>query len=468
MPAYNLDYIISAVDKFTPALSRIDNKIKDSNERLAGFTKLMNKWGHGMQDVGTSITKYVTAPILAAGTAALYESAKFEGYARTLRYVTGSAEAGQAMLEKLFKFEGRTPFDVGVMVKAVKTLHGIGYSAQGAVAVMEKIGDVAAGSGADLDQLAFAYGRVAMRGRMTSRELISFMRMGVPIKEMAKALGMSTQQMALLAQHSQITAQQVQKAFQIMSGEGGIFHNAMQEKLGMISTAVFKFKDAIEQMLARLGDIIKVALPIVPALHRVTAIIERLTDRMAEFAKAHPTLTKMIIWAALFAAAIGPVIVALGTGVIVLGQLAFAITSINAAIPILLLGIGKLVPMWAVLSGGMVVSTVTVGAVLAIAAAVLSLGNALRLVWKYREAFTFAGLKDAFNYVTGQQAQYLGPQQAHGGGPGVAVQQVNSNSSFQGRLEIVAPKGSVKALVSKTMGTGDFDIGLNMAGAGGY
>lgn len=468
MPAYNLDYIISAVDKFTPALSRIDNKLKDSNERLAGYTKLMNKWGHGLQDVGRSVTKYVTAPIIAAGAAALYESSKFEAYGRTLRYVAGSAEAGRAVMERLYAFEGRTPFDMKGIVGAVKTLHDIGFSSNGAIATIEKLGDIAAGSGADLEALAFSYGRVAMRGRMTSRELLQFQRMGIPVKEMAKALGMSTQQLALLAQHSQITALQVQTAFRAMSGEGGIFHNAMNERMNTFATSLFKTKDAIEEMAAKLGDILKVALPIVPALHRVTAIIEGLTDRMEAFAKAHPTLTKMLVWAALFAAAIGPVIVALGTGVIILGQLAFAITSINAAIPVLLLGIGKLVPMWAVLSGGMVVSGVTAGAVLAIAGAVLSLGNALRLVWKYREAFTFAGLKDAFNYVTGQQAQYLGPQQAHAAGPGVAVKQVNNNSSFQGRLEIVAPKGSVRALVSKTMGTGDFDIGLNMAGTGAH
>ena len=455
MAGYNLDYIISAVDKFTPALSRITNEIKDAQGRMGGFTTAMNKWGHGLQDVGMAMTKYVTAPIIAAGTAALYESSRFEEFAHTLRYVTGSAVAGQVALDDLVKFSARSPFKIENLVGATKTLWNMGFSADKARTMLEGLGDIAAGSGADIDQLAFSFGRVAMRGRMTSRELLQFTHMGIPMKAMAKSMGMSTQQMAMLAQKGLITATQVQHAFNAMSGKGGIFHGAMAEEMDHISVAFSKTREAIEHMLARLGDIIKVSLGVVPALTTVAGVINGLTDRMVAFASAHPLLTKLLIWAALFAAALGPVVAGVGALIISIG-------AIVASLPGFMVGLAALGTLGA-----------AAAPVLAVAGAVAALSAAVyELVTNWKTLTDLGGWKDLWHAATGQMPAYTGPQRpgmsGYPGGPGVAVQQGGSNSSFNGKLEIVAPHGSVKKMTSETHGAGSFDVGLNMAGAGGY
>jgi hypothetical protein len=286
---------------------------------------------------------------------------------------------------------------------------------------------------------------------------MQFMRAGIPVREMAKGMGMNVQQMMLLAQKGKITSVQVNAAFKAMSSAGGIYHNAMAESMNTLSTSTFKARDAVEQMAGKFGDTLMKALPIIPVLHRITNTLGTLTDKMTAFAAAHPVLTKMLIWAALFAAALGPVIAAVGAVMVGIGAVMAALPAVTAAIGVL--------PALAAFAGP----------VLAIAAAFTAWAVAVGLfIENWRTLTSLGGWKDAFQYIMGTQAKYTGPQQrpaalgGAAGGPGVATQPGGGNSSFNGRLEIVAPRGSVKKMSSASTGAGNFNVGMKMAGAGAY
>lgn len=475
MSNFNVAYIFTAIDRFSPALSRMSKQVDETRDRVSGFRDSLKNMGGAIKDVGESLTKGVSLPLMAAGTAALYEAEKFDNLERSLKYVTGSAAAAKAMFGSLLELEARTPFDITPLTNATKMLSAYGMSAGRIQPTIMKLGDIAVGAGVGIDELARAYGRVAMRGRLSSREMMMFTQMQIPlIKTIADQLKLPQAAVAQMAQKGMISAAMVDRALVSMTAAGGRYHGAMADKMNSMGTATAKLKDSLEEMAAALGRIIRAALPIVPTLQSLTHHIETMTRRMEQLATAHPVLAKMAVWAAVFAVALMPLIAAMGHLIILIGAGAMVWAKFTAV-----WAIGKsLMITWGAAAAGAVLPFI------AVAAALASVGNALRLIWKYKDTlksvFSFEGAKDLLKYVTGTQAQYTGPQQkgmaaaygpgamaqpglAAAAGPGVAAQQGSSRSLFAGHLQITVPRSVQTKMSTMTSGPADFDTGLNMA-----
>ena len=166
--------------------------------------------------------------------------AKLGAHAETTRLsfqtMLGSIEKGDAMMASLDRFSNSTPYSGDQVNQAAKTLLAFGVAAGSVETELRKIGDVAAGTGKDFNELANIYGKVFAKGKADSAALNQMIAAGIPIvKLLGEQFGKSGDEIYAMAEKGEISAKAVSDAFAKMSGEGGVYANMMEKQSQTVS-----------------------------------------------------------------------------------------------------------------------------------------------------------------------------------------------------------------------------------------
>lgn len=166
----------------------------------------------------------------------------------------GSAEVAEKMLQNLSDFAAKTPFELADVRNNAKQLLAMGVSAENIIPTMKALGDTASATGADMSRLAMNYGQVITQGKLTTRELKDFQVNGVPIlDELAKNAGVTTEAMQNMISAGMIGANEVTKAFETMTSEGGRFADMMYTNSSSFSGLMANMMEQLSQMGERIG-----------------------------------------------------------------------------------------------------------------------------------------------------------------------------------------------------------------------
>jgi tape measure domain-containing protein len=166
--------------------------------------------------------------------------AKLGAHAETTRLafqtMLGSVAKGDAMMAKLDRFSNSTPYSGDQVNQAAKTLLAFGVSAGNVEQELRKVGDVAAGSGKDFNELAAIYGKVFARGKADAEALNQMIGAGIPIvKMLGQQYGKSGDEIYAMASKGEISAKAISDAFAEMSGEGGTYAGMMAKQSETVS-----------------------------------------------------------------------------------------------------------------------------------------------------------------------------------------------------------------------------------------
>lgn len=176
--------------------------------------------------------------------------------------MTGSAEKANTLLQEITDFAKTTPFQLGGLFDASKSLLAFGFDAKEIIPTLDTLGNITAGVGTDkLPNLIFALGQVRAATKLTGQDLRQFTNAGVPlIGELAKHFGVAESAVKDMVAAGKVSFPDVQKALEGMTKEGGRFNNLMirQSKsfLGIISN-IF---DTLDILRVEIG---KELLPVV-------------------------------------------------------------------------------------------------------------------------------------------------------------------------------------------------------------
>jgi tape measure domain-containing protein len=163
----------------------------------------------------------------------------------SLEVMSGSAKTGRALLMDLWSFSRETPLSFEEVMRSGKVLMAMGDSAGQASQHMRVLGDVAAGTGQPLHELAQVFGQVQQAGRLTGNELRQFNERGVPVlTELSKMMGVSKQAIRDMVEEGKIGSDEVVKAFERMTAAGGQFENMLERQADTLSGQWGKFKDS--------------------------------------------------------------------------------------------------------------------------------------------------------------------------------------------------------------------------------
>jgi len=300
--------------------------------------------GKQMKDVGGKLTASVTLPILGIGGASLKLASDFEQTQVAFTTMLGDADKAKALFNELRDFSASTPFEFPEIRDAGRSLLAFGVNAEDVTASLRRIGDISAGVGAPVGEIAELYGKAKVQGRLFAEDINQFQGRGIPIlQELATVLGVSTAEVKNLVEKGKVGFPELEQAFQNMTNNGGQFAGMMEAQSQTLGGLFSTLKDTVTLTLADLGAQIIESFDLKSKLTGVIKFLSGLSEKIRSFAQSNPELFKLAVAFAAVAAAIGPVLVGIGWLATAIGSAMPVIAGIGAAIGALFSPIGLVV-----------------------------------------------------------------------------------------------------------------------------
>lgn len=361
------------VVKTEQALKKLEDQSKQFGSTLSQELKAagdkLNEFGNKASDVGKNMSMKVTAPIVAVGAASFKMAADMQdALGATEQIYEKSADTVVEWADKLDSSYGIAKNEALEYANMMGTmLINIGglteqEAAKQSQTLIELAGDLkAAFGGSTADAVRAITG--ALKGNNTMLDNYGIAANDAMIKAKALKMGLMSQggQMSLAAKQAATLAL-------IMEQTGKIQGQAGREAEGA-SGAMTSFATELKNLSIAIGENL---LPI------ITPLILELTELIKSFSDMSPIMQEIIVKAALLVAAIGPVLVIMGTVIGSIGNIA--------------IGISKLGPLVSGLSGAIGVLSkalmfLAANPVVLVVVAIAILVATLIHLWKTNEEF---------------------------------------------------------------------------------
>ena len=342
--ANKVTYILELRDHY----SRVAEKVKAANERIKRSydkvnvvikksTRLMREQfralranGAAMRTAGGEMTMGFTAGLGLIAGAALKTTAAFEQMEVAINTLSGGAKKGGALMKELKTFAATTPFEMTELMKSSQLLLGAQFAPEEVVGQLSMLGDVAAGTGARIDELVYTMTEIKQIGKASSIELKELTRRGFNVKKALQAMAaengviLTMEQISEAASNGAITFDVVQAALKHVTGEGGLFNKMMilQSKTlkGVWSNAI----DSMTFALDKMGKTLVKSTNLKKVIAQAADAVTKFAEKFEKFAEKHPDITLFIIGFLTLLAVMGPILILLGAMASGVGVLASA------------------------------------------------------------------------------------------------------------------------------------------------
>lgn len=166
----------------------------------------------------------------------------------------GSEERSSKLMNELVNTAAHTPFDLKGIADGAKQLLAYGFAAEEVNDTLVMLGNVASGLSIPLNDIVYLYGTTMTQGRLMTKDLYQFMGRGIPLlKELKDQLDTDEAGVFKFAEQGKIGFENVAKAMQKMTSEGGQFYNLMDKQSQTINGLVSNLQDAIDTMMNEIG-----------------------------------------------------------------------------------------------------------------------------------------------------------------------------------------------------------------------
>ncbi|WP_300703607.1 tape measure protein [Bacteroides sp.] len=167
----------------------------------------------------------------------------------------GSKEKADSLMNQMMKTAAESPFSVTELATGAKQLLTYGVQAEDVNDILLNLGDIASGLGMPLEQLTTLYGKTMSQGQLYAQDLEQFTASGIPMLQgLADVYGVTTEEVNKMVSAGQVGFPEVQRVITDLTGEGGKFHNVMQEQSQTLAGKINNLRDAWEQMLNNIGE----------------------------------------------------------------------------------------------------------------------------------------------------------------------------------------------------------------------
>ena len=294
-----------------------------AKQQLQEVGNQMKEVGGKITDTGKDLSMKLTAPIVALGTVGINYNAQMEQYRTMFTTLTGSAEEADRVIQQLQADAQKSPFDSASLIQANQYLISAGVSADEARTMINSLGDAVSATGggsAELERMAQNLQQIKNVGKASSQDIKQFANAGINIYGLlAESTGKSIEQV----KEMDVTYEELTKAFQMASSEGGKYYGAMEAQGQTLNGSLSATKESIQMLL---GSITESAMPvIVQVLQKVQEVINYLMN-------LDDGTKQMILTIATIVATMGPALVIIGKIVSGIGSVLGAVGSIHGAI----------------------------------------------------------------------------------------------------------------------------------------
>lgn len=275
---------------------------------------------NALTGLGTKLSIGLTAPLTAFAAVAVKTAVQMDSLKRGLTAVAGSSAEAEKQLARLREVAKLPGLGFEEAIQGSINLQAAGLSAEEAERSLKGFGNALATVGkgkADLDGVITALAQIQSKGKISAEEINQLAERVPQIRQvLIDAFGTADTE---ILQRAGITSQEFIKVVNDSLAK-------LPQVTGGAQNALENFDDVRKRVLGQFGEaLLRV---VIPALEKITPFIEKAGNA---FARLSPTTQTIIVGVTALVAALGPLLV-------ILGSVISAITTIGAA-----LGTGGLV-----------------------------------------------------------------------------------------------------------------------------
>lgn len=244
-------------------------KIGVDDQASKKIETLSEKLGKGLQNaakVAKAAMTVVGTGIVALGKIGLEYNAQIESYTTDFEVMMGDAEAAAKKVEELKEMGAKTPFELGDLASATKTLLAFNVSADDSTGVLQQLGDISLGNVQKLESLTRAYGKMNASQKVTLEDINMMIDAGFnPLLIVAENTGETMEEVYDRISKGGVSFEEITGAINQATSEGGQFYQGMekasQTTQGLISTLKDAAQSKIGELFSDISEKIKELLP---------------------------------------------------------------------------------------------------------------------------------------------------------------------------------------------------------------
>ena len=242
----------------------------------------------------------------------------------------GSVEKGNAIFEKLVKFDKETPFNLQQTMQAATGLLAMGETTDTLIDKMRMLGDLSMGNADKFQRIALVYNQIKTAGKLQGNDVLQLNSLGIPWRQAVSEIMFGTDKMVKQVEEAKskglVSFAIMEEAFLRMTSKGGRFFNQMSMGAQTFHGRLSSLQSSIFMLKGTIGEQIETALH----LNHVLIWLAKTVDNIISYIEEAPYWLKATV---VFLGAIVIAVTALVGGLTALAPLLMAITIIMTSWP---------------------------------------------------------------------------------------------------------------------------------------
>ena len=221
----------------------------------------------------------VSAAWSAVGVVGVRYNAQIEQLQTSFEVMTGSAEKGAEVLERIRQIAAATPFETEGLASTVQLLMNYNLTADEAINSMEMLGDISQGNQDKLSRIAMAYGQMSSAGKVMLEDVKQMIEAGFnPLGEISETTGESMASLYDRISAGKMTVDEITASMVRATSEGGKYFQSMEKQSQTLNGQLSTLKD---NAMSLLGDVMT---PLTDELR--DSLLPMANELLGEFATA--------------------------------------------------------------------------------------------------------------------------------------------------------------------------------------
>jgi tape measure domain-containing protein len=242
------------------ASGQFQAQINNIEKSLQGLTRTAEQEARSIDNLVAKTTSAIAAyASLASASNFVGDIARVRGEFQQLevafKTMLGSKAEADALLAQVTEFAASTPFELKDIAQATKSLLAFNVQAKDVEPTLRALGDISAGIGAPIKEIADLYGKAKVQGRLFQEDINQLTGRGIPIiQELAKQFGVTEDKVRSLVESGKVGFPNLEQAFKDLTSEGSKFGGLMAAQADTIAGLQSNLTDAITRMLNDIGE----------------------------------------------------------------------------------------------------------------------------------------------------------------------------------------------------------------------
>lgn len=282
--------------------SRIGQTINTARVPMRGAKAESDGLRSSFSGVGLAATGAAVAVLGFATklTGIIRESSEAASNMQQLNTVFGvllqSQSKGSALLEEVTQFAAATPMKVPELANATRVLLAYGESSTTVMSTLRRLGDIAAGTGQRIDEIATLIGKARQAGRLYGDDLNRLNDRGIPLTAtLAKNFGITTMEVRKLVEQGRVGFSALEDAINEVTNEGGLFYGMLEKQSKNYGGVMSTLEDNITLAKKAFGAPINNALT--PILQDAIEMLKEMKPQFTELGEAMAPVVASLVTA---------------------------------------------------------------------------------------------------------------------------------------------------------------------------